>query len=106
MRPEVSNKTLTNLDLEKKILELDNCKIAKMLDGKDNLIEMSLRLNSFTPNFQTIPEITGIETRPRSWRERQSGIGLLCYTIVRRKPEQTFVFKILYAVNLNFRLLT
>ena len=24
-----------------------------MLDGIDNLIEMSLRLNKFTPNFQT-----------------------------------------------------
>ena len=66
-----------------------------MLDGIDYLIEMSLRLNKCTPNFQTIPEIPGIERRPRSWHERQSGIVPLCYMIVRRKPEQTFVFKIL-----------
>ena len=28
-----------------------------MLDGIDNLIEMSLRLNESTPSFQTIQEI-------------------------------------------------
>ena len=77
-----------------------------MLDRIDNSIEISLRLNKFTPNFPTKPEIPGIERRPRSWRERQSGIGRLCYMIVRRKREQTLVFKILYAVNLNFHLLT
>ena len=77
-----------------------------MLDGKENLKEMSLRLNKFRPSFQTIPKIPGIENRPRLWLERQSGIGPLCYMIVRRKPEQTFVIKLLYAVNLNFHLLT
>ena len=41
-----------------------------MLDRIDNLIEMSLRLNKFTPNFQTIQEIQGIERRPRSCREK------------------------------------
>ena len=66
---------------------------------------MSLRLNKFTPNFQSMHEIAGIESRQRSWRERQSGIGPLCYIIVRRKPEQTFVFRVLYAVKLNFHLL-
>ena len=77
-----------------------------MLDGTDNLTELSLRLNKFTPNFQNIPEIPGIETRPRSWRARQSGIGPLYYMIVRRKPDQTFVFRVLYAVKLNFHFLT
>ena len=77
-----------------------------MLDGTDNLIEMSLRLNKFTPNFQTKSEILGFERRPRSWRESQSGIGPICYMIVRRKPEQTFVFRILLGLTLNFHLLT
>ena len=67
---------------------------------------MSLSLNKFTPSFHTIPEIPGIESRPRSWPEKQSEIGPLCYMIVRRKPEQTFVIKLLCAVNLNFHLLT
>ena len=75
-----------------------------MLDGIDNSIEMSLRLNKLTPNFQTKPEAPGIEKR--LWCEKQSGIGLLCYMIVRRKAEQTFVFRIFYAVNLNYNLLT
>ena len=66
-----------------------------MLDGINNLTELSLRLNAFTQSFQTIPEVPGIERRPRSWHERQSGIGPLCYMILRRKSEQTFVFKIL-----------
>ena len=77
-----------------------------MLDGIDNLSELSLSLNEFTTNFQTIQELPGIEKRPTSWRQRQSGIGTLCYMIVRRKPEQTFVFRVLYAVNLHFPLLT
>ena len=73
-----------------------------MINGIDNLKEMSLRLNKFTLKCQTITEIPGIERRPRSWRERQSGVGPLCYMILRWKPEQTFVFKILYAEYLNF----
>ena len=77
-----------------------------MLDGKENLKEMSLCLNKFRPSFQTIPKIPVIENRPRSWPEIQSGIGPLCYMIVRQKLEQTFVIKLLYAVNLNFNLLT
>ena len=77
-----------------------------MLDGIDNLIEMSLRLNKFKPNFQTKQELLGLERRLRSWREKWSGIGPLCYMIARWQPEQTFVLRILYAVNLNFVLLT
>ena len=77
-----------------------------MLDGIDNLIEMSQRLNKFTPNFQTIPEMPDIERRTRSWRERPTGIGPLCYMIEQRKPEQTFLFKVLYVVKLNFHFLT
>ena len=77
-----------------------------MIDGLDNIKEMSLRLDKLTPKFQTIPGKPGIESIPRSWCETQSGIRSLCYMIVRQKPEQTFVFKILYAVILNFQLLT
>ena len=65
-----------------------------MLHEIDNLIEMSLRLNKLTPTFQTIREIPGNARRPISRRE----------PIVRQNPEQVFVFRILYAVNLNFHL--
>ena len=59
-----------------------------MLDGIDNLKEMSLRLNKFTPIFQAIREIPGFARRPRSRREQRSGNGPTYYKIVRRKPEQ------------------
>ena len=77
-----------------------------MLHAIDNLIEMSLRLNKSTPIFQTIQKIPGIATRSRSRREQRLGTGPLYYMIVRRKPEQVFVFRVLHAVNLNFQLLT
>ena len=77
-----------------------------MLDGIDNLIKMSLRLNKPTPIFQTIQEIPGIARRPRSRREQPSGNGPIYYMIVRRKPGQIFVFRVLYAINLKFHLLT
>ena len=65
---------------------------------------MSLRLNKPTPIFQQ--ETPGIARRPKSRREQRSGNGPLYYMIVRRKPEQVFVLRVLYAVNLNFHLLT
>ena len=37
---------------------MQNCE--KMLDRIDNLTDMSLRLNEYTPIFQTIREIPGI----------------------------------------------
>ena len=77
-----------------------------MLDGIDNLIEMSLQLNKSTPSFQTVQEIPGIARRPLSRREQRSGNGPLYYMIVRRKPEQVFAFRKLHAVNLNFHPLT
>ena len=77
-----------------------------MLDGTDNLIEVSLRLNKSTPIFQSIQETPGIARRPRSRREQRSGNRPIYYMIVRRKPEQFFVFRILYAANLDFHLLT
>ena len=67
---------------------------------------MSLRLDRFAPISQTKQETAGIERRPRLWREKRSGNRPLCYMIVRQKPEQVFVFRVLYAVNLYFHLLT
>ena len=52
-----------------------------MLDGIDNLIEVSLRLNKSTPIFQKIQEIPGIARTPRSWREQRSGNGPIYYMI-------------------------
>ena len=77
-----------------------------MLNAIDNLIEMSLRLNKSTPILQTIQEIPVFARRPRSRREQRSGNGPLYYMIVRRKPEEFFIFRILYAVKLNVHLLT
>ena len=54
---------------------------------------MSLRLNKPTPIFQTIQETPGTAATPRSRREQRSGKGRLYYMIVRRKPEQVFVFE-------------
>ena len=103
MRLKVSNKTLTSLDLQK----TDNRKIAKVLDEIDNLLEMSLRLNRFPPIFQTIREIPGIVRRPRTRHDLRLGRNQpIDFMLVRRKPEQTFVFRILSAVNLSFHLRT
>ena len=66
---------------------------------------MPLRLNKFTPIFQTIREIPGIARRPRSMRVQQSGHGLIYYMIKRQKPEQNFVYRNLYAESLGFHFL-
>ena len=67
---------------------------------------MSIRLNKPTPIFQTIQEIPDIARRPRSGRDQRSGKGPLYYMIWRRKLEQVFVFRVLYAVILHFHLQT
>ena len=73
----------------------------------DNLIEMSLRLNRSEPIFRTITELPGIVRRPQTRNDiRQSrNIPYSCM-IVRQKPTQTFIFRILLATNLNFHLQT
>ena len=107
MRPKHSNKTLTNLDLEKEILELDNCKTAKMLDGIGSLLEMSLRFKRSPPILQTIREIPGIARRPRTRHDLRLRRNLpFDFMIVRPKPEQSYVFRILPAVSSKFHLLT
>ena len=68
---------------------------------------MSLRLNRSEPIFRTITELPGIGTRTRTRDDIRQSRNLPCsYMIVRQKPEQTFVFRILLAMNLDFHLQT
>ena len=73
-----------------------------MIDGIDNLIDMSLRLKEFTPNLETIQEIPDLAKRRKSRREHRSNDGPIFYMIVRRKLKEILVIKILYAKNLAF----
>ena len=73
----------------------------------NNLIEMSLRLNRSEPIFRTIIELPGIGRRPRTRDDiRQSRNLPFSFMIIRQKPTQTFVFRILLAMNLDFHLQT
>ena len=77
-----------------------------MLHELDNLLEMSLRLNRSPPIFQTIQEIPRIARRPKTRHDIRLGRNLpIHFMILQRKPEQTYVFRILSAVNLDFHLL-
>ena len=68
---------------------------------------MSLRLNRSEPLFRTILELPGIGRRPQTGDDLRLGRNLpLSFMVVRRKPEQTFIFGILLAMNLNFHLQT
>ena len=68
---------------------------------------MSPRLNRSQPIFRTIRELPGIGRRPRTRDDvRLRRILPIDFMIVRQKRDQTFIFRILPAVNLNFRLLT
>ena len=68
-----------------------------------NLIEMSLRLNRSEPIFRTKIELPGIGRRDDI---RQSRKLPYSFMIVRQKPTQTFLFRILLAMNLDFHLQT
>ena len=73
----------------------------------NNLIEMSLRLNRSEPIFRTIIELPGIGRRPRRRDDiRQSRNLPNSFMIARQKPTQTFIFRILLAMNLDFHLQT
>ena len=73
----------------------------------NNLIEMSLRLNRSEPIFRTIIELPGIGRKPRTRDDiRQSRNLPFSFMIVRQKPTQTFVFRILLAMNSDFHLQT
>ena len=77
-----------------------------MLNDK-NLVDMSLRLNRSDPIFRTIRELPGIGRRTRTRNDIRLGRNLpIDFMIVQQKRDQTFVFRILPAVNLNFHLLT
>ena len=73
----------------------------------NNLFEMSLRLNRSEPIFRTILELPGIGGRPRTKDDRQQSRNLpFSFMVVRQKQTQTFVFRILLAMNLDFHLQT
>ena len=68
---------------------------------------MSLRLNRSEPIFRTIIELPGIGRRPRTRDDiRQSRNLPNNFMSVRQKPKQTFIFRILLAMNLDFHLQT
>ena len=68
---------------------------------------MSLRLNRSEPIFRTIIELPGIGRRPRTRDDtRQSRNLPNSFMIVRQKPTQTFIFRILLAMTLDFHLQT
>ena len=69
----------------------------------NNLIEMSLRLNRSERLFRTIIELPGIGRRSRTRDDLRLRRNLpLSFMVVQRKPEQTFIFRILRAKNLDF----
>ena len=68
---------------------------------------MSLRLNRSEPIFRSKRELPGIGRRPRTRDDVRLGRNLPNdFMIVRQKPDQTFIFRILPAVNLSFDILT
>ena len=68
---------------------------------------MSLRLNRSEPIFRIIIELPGIGRKPRIRDDiRQSRNLPRSFMIVRQKPTQTFIFRILLAMNLDFHLQT
>ena len=68
---------------------------------------MSLRLNRSEPIFRKIRELAGMGIRPRTKDDIRLRRNLpIDFKIVRQKPDQTFKFRILPAVNLRFHLQT
>ena len=73
----------------------------------NNLIEMSLRLNRSEPSFRTIREFPGIGRRPRTRDDIRVHRNLpISFMVVRQKPTQTFIFRVLLAMNFDFHLQT
>ena len=73
----------------------------------NNLIKMSQRLNRSEPIFQTILELPGIGRRPRTRDDIRLRRNLpFSFIVVRQKPTQTCIFRILLAMNLDFHLQT
>ena len=73
----------------------------------NNLIEMSLRFNRSEPIFRTILELPGIRRRHRTEDDIRLRRNLpFSFMVLRQKPTQTFIFRILLAMNLDFHLQT
>ena len=73
----------------------------------NNLIEMSLRLNRPEPLFRTLRELLGFGRRPRTRDDIRLSRNLpFSFMVARQKPTQTFIFRILLAMKLDFRLQT
>ena len=73
----------------------------------NNLIEMSIRLNRSEPIYRTKLELPGIGRRPRTRDDIRLSRNLpFSFMVVRQKPTQTFIFRILLAMNLDFHLQT
>ena len=73
----------------------------------NNLIEMSLRLNRSEPICRTILELPGIVRRPRTRDDIRLRRNLpFSFMVVQQKPTQTFIFRILLAMSLDFHLQT
>ena len=73
----------------------------------NNSIEMSLRLNRSEPIFRTLLELPGIGRRPRTRDDIRLRRNLpFSFMVVRQKPTQTFIIRMLLAMNLDFHLQT
>ena len=64
---------------------------------------MSLRFNRLEPLFRTLRELPGIGRRPRTKDDVRLERNLpINFMVVRQKPTQTFIFRVLLAMNLDF----
>ena len=82
---------VTNLDIAKQDKKQDQNINCKMLNSIDNLIDMSLCLNIFTPKIQTKRQLSTPKLNSRP-----------CFYIVkRRKLHRVFLNTILHAVNFH-----
>ena len=66
---------------------------------------MSLQLNRSEPLFRTKQKLPVIGKRPRTRDDIRIQRNLhISFMVVRQKPTQTFIFRILLAMNLDFYL--
>ena len=73
----------------------------------NNLIELSLRLNRSEPFIRTIRELPGVGKKPRTKEDIRLQQNLpISFMVVRQTPTQTFIFRVLLALNLDFHLQT
>ena len=73
----------------------------------NHIIERTLRLNRSEPLFRTIIELSGRGRLPRTRDDLRLRRNLpLSFMVVRQKPDQTFIFRILLTKNLEFHLQT